>query len=265
MLIATDPLSLLFIGCFLFGLLFVLASALLGNLGHGSGHIAHGSHIAPSHAVAHSGTALSHGTHVAHAGQAHGSQGSTANMSNNFFSSLFAAVNPISIALFLLSFGFFGYALHNTALLTLPFVLILAGVSGFIIAGLLLLMINRLFDNSVEPVAQDVTDRTGLLGRVSITVPENGLGEIIYISPAGMRKSIPARSIDGRKIERDQEVVVTNYQSGIAEIDTWDHFINQEGATAETYAPDDLDTLRALLDETDKSKQYVMKRDVPKE
>ena len=51
MLIATDPLSLLFIGCFLFGLLFVLVSALLGNLGHGSGHISHGAHIGSAHAV----------------------------------------------------------------------------------------------------------------------------------------------------------------------------------------------------------------------
>jgi len=265
MLIPTDPLSLLFIGCFLFGLLFVLVSALLGNLGHGSGHISHGSHIGPAHAVAHSGTALSHGTHVAHSGHAHGSQGSTANAGSNFFASFLANVSPISIALFLLGFGFFGYVLHDTAQLALPFVLIVAGVSGFIIAGLLLLMINRLFGNIAEPVAQDVTDRTGLLGRVSITVPENGLGEIIYVSPAGMRKSIPARSIDGRKIERDQEVVVTNYQSGIAEIDTWDHFINQEGSIPETYAPDDLDTLRALLEENEKSKQYVIKRDVPKE
>jgi hypothetical protein len=264
-MLATDPLSLLFIGCFLFGLLFVLASALLGNLGHGSGHVSHGTHIGPAHAVAHSGPALSHGTHVAHSGHAHGSQGSTANTGNNFFSSFFANINPISIALFLLGFGFIGYALHNTALLALPFVLILAGVSGFIVAGLLLLMINRLFGNIAEPVAQDVTDRTGMLGRVSITVPENGLGEILYISPAGMRKSIPARSIDGRKIERDQEVVVTNYHNGIAEIDTWDHFINQEGAIPETYATDDLDSLRTLLEENDKSKQYVIKRDVPKE
>jgi hypothetical protein len=259
MLISTDPLSLVFIACFLAGLLFVLISALLGNLGHGSGH------IGPAHAVAHSGSALSHGTHIAHSGQTHGSQGSIASTGNSFFASLLANINPLSIALFLLGFGFFGYTIHNTALLALPFVLILAGLSGFIIAGLLLLMINRLFGNIAEPVAQDVTDRTGLLGRVSMTVPENGLGEIIYISPAGMRKSIPARSIDGHQIERDQEVVVTNYQSGIAEIDTWDHFINQEGTLPETYASDDLDTLRALLAEDDQSKQYIIKRDVPKE
>jgi hypothetical protein len=44
-----------------------------------------------------------------------------------------------------------------------------------------------------------------------------------------MRKSIPARSLDGRRLERDQEVVVVNYQNGIAEVDTWERFTNQEG------------------------------------
>ena len=28
--------------------------------------------------------------------------------------------------------------------------------------------------------------------------------------------------------ELEQEVVVVNFQNGIAEVDTWDHFVNQE-------------------------------------
>jgi len=39
MQIATDPLSLVFLACFLFGLLFLIGSAILGNLGHGGGRI----------------------------------------------------------------------------------------------------------------------------------------------------------------------------------------------------------------------------------
>jgi len=61
-----------------------------------------------------------------------------------------------------------------------------------------------------------------------MTIPDKGIGEIIYISPGGMRKSVPARSIDGRRLEREQEVVVVNYTSGVAEVDTWEHFVNQE-------------------------------------
>jgi len=37
MSIATDPFSLLFISCFLFGLLFLMVTALMGSLAHGHG------------------------------------------------------------------------------------------------------------------------------------------------------------------------------------------------------------------------------------
>src|SRR5437868_13779415 len=80
MLIATDPLSLVFIACFLFGLLFLLVMTLLGSLGHG--HIGHaGSHAVASHGGLHVGghASLPHagGTHVvSHAPQV-GSHGTT--------------------------------------------------------------------------------------------------------------------------------------------------------------------------------------------
>ena len=85
-----------------------------------------------------------------------------------------------------------------------------------------------------------------------------------------MRKSIPARSIDGRRLERDQEVVVVNYQRGIAEVDTWDHFISEEGtysAAPGIQSSDELDKLRTLLDESSKtdSEQLVMRNDPQKE
>jgi len=185
--------------------------------------------------------------------------------SNNF--ALLAIFNPTSIVLFLLGFGFFGYVFHNSTALALPFTLVLAGVSGFIIAGLLLMMINRLFGDSEGDTVQDVSDRTGLLGKVNITIQENSIGEIIYVSPGGMRKSIPARSVDGRRLERDQEVVVINYQQGVAEVDTWEHFINQEELrTLEAPDADELATLRALLEQPVKTDtEYVMRKDLPKE
>jgi hypothetical protein len=168
--------------------------------------------------------------------------------------------------LFLLGFGFFGYLFHNTAHFVAAFTLVLAGIGGLIIAAVLLIVLSRLFGNSEGATVQDVSDRIGLLGKVSITIQENGLGEIIYTSPGGMRKSIPARSIDGSRLERDQEVVVVNYQHGIAEVDTWDHFISEEGAPLKESASDELDKLRALLDESSKAdSQLVMRKDLQKE
>lgn len=270
-MIHTDPLSLLFIASFLFGLLYLVVTALSGSLTHGHGHgvthgDAHGSLHGGDHAAAHADQATHHHVHTGlhphtHTASAHSSD------SANPVASFFAFVNPTTIVLFLLGFGFFGYVFHNVISFAVPLTLALALVSGMIIAAIMLATLNRMFGDSEGATVQDVADRTGLIGKVSLTIQENSLGEIIYTSPGGMRKSIPARSVDGRRIERDQEVVVVNYQNGVAEIDTWDHFVNQEEAGFIT-APDDdeLATLRALLEEPIKTDtEYVMRKDLTKE
>ncbi len=280
MLIATDPLSLVFIGCFLFGLLFLIVTAVLGNLGHGATHsVAHhgpvhiGGHVGGAHSVGHAAT---HGpahapTHTTgHAAGAHGTSGTSTPQGS--IQSLLGYINLSTIVYFLIGFGLLGYILHNTllfiALLTL---LTLATVSGIIMAALLILLLNRLFANSEGETVQDVSDRTGIVGKVSTTIQENSLGEVIYTSPGGMRKSIPARSVDGRRLDRDQEVVIINYQHGVAEVDTWDHFIGEEESHFIATAPaapdtDELAQLRALLDEPAKTDtELVMRKDLQKE
>ena len=286
MFIATDPLSLVFIACFLFGFLFFLGIALLGNLGHGhAGHVGHSAHVGHvGHVTQQSGThsvpVVSHGhapvngqhtvSHAPDQPQGTHSQ-QTANQQNDFRSSVLSFINPTSIVLFLLGFGFFGYVFHNTAHVALPFSLLLAAIGGVIIAAVLLVALSRVFGQSEANTVQDVSDRTGLLGKVSITLQENGIGEIIYVSPGGMRKSIAARSVTGQRIERDTEVVVLGYQRGVAEVDTWEHFINEEeripsdNPTAHTNE-DELTKLRALLEESGPAQaELVMRKDLQKE
>jgi hypothetical protein len=175
---------------------------------------------------------------------------------------LYGYLNPTSIVLFLMGFGFFGYVFHNSTPLALPLTLAFALGGGGLVAALLLAFIARIFGDSEGSTVQDVTERVGLLGTVNRTIRENEVGEVLYISPGGMRKSIPARSIDGRRFERGQEVVVVNMQRGVAEVDTWDHFLNEgehgEKAIASNgvsylTAPDpsrqnEMDELRKLLD-----------------
>src|SRR6516164_10444951 len=71
LMIATDPLSLLFIACFLTGLVFFIVTALLGNLGHGMTHnVAHHGgvvHTAGTHAVSHGSTHATGHTAGSHA------------------------------------------------------------------------------------------------------------------------------------------------------------------------------------------------------
>ncbi len=271
----TDPLSLVFIACFLVGLVYFIASAVLGHLAHGvmhaTGHqgaVHAGAHVGQhtgTHAVAHTTQAAAqHSSHTQAMDKAH-----TGSHSQSWASFL----NPTSIMFFLLGFGFFGYVFHNIIGLVAPLLtLLFAGISGLVIAALLLLTLARLFGNSEAATEQDVSDRTGLLGKVSTTIQEGGLGEILYVSPGGMRKSVAARSIDGQRLERDQEVVVVNYRNGIAEVDTWDHFISEEGTYSAAsgsgvMASDGLDQLRTLLDESSKtdSQALVMRQDSQKE
>lgn len=274
-MIATDPLSLVFLACFLVGLVYFIVTALLGNLAHGSGHATHAAgHQIDGHIGQHPGVHTGVHTHTASHGtghaQVHAAQKAQTGGHNQ---SLASFLNPTSVMFFLLGFGFFGYVFHNIVGLEAPLlVLLFAGLSGVIIALLLLYLITRLFGNSESATEQDVSDRTGLLGKVSMTIQEGGLGEILYVSPGGMRKSIPARSTDGQRLERNQEVVVVSYQNGIAEVDTWEHFINEEGTPAGTpgsslMASDGLETLRTLLDESSKtdSEALVMRTDSQKE
>lgn len=264
-MIATDPLSLVFIASFLVGLLFFIVTALLGNLGDGSTHspghhtgVHMSHHIDVAHTTAHAHTvAHTPSTHVVNA------HDSTTHDAPGGIETLFSYINVTSVMFFLLGFGFFGYLFHNTGHLMSIVTLLLAGISGVIIAALLLLLLSRLFGNSEGATVQDVSDRTGLLGKVSLSIPEQGLGEIIYVSPGGMRKSIAARSVDGHRIERDTEVVVINYAHGVAEVDTWEHFINEEEAQFDSSNSDELEKLRSLLEESDQPDTQLIKRKDP--
>ncbi|GCE13392.1 hypothetical protein [Tengunoibacter tsumagoiensis] len=264
-MIATDPLSILFIVCFLLGILFLVITSLLGG-GHGhTAGIGHG-HAAPHvHLPAHAAHVSTHATH-AHT-TTHTSHQSTQRQATSDTLSFLAYINPITIVLFAFGFGFFGYIFHNATTLPLAITLLLASISGLLVAALIVLLISRIFRDSEGATVQDVSDRTGLLGKVSLTIQEHGMGEILYLSPGGMRKSIPARSIDGRRLERDQEVVVINYQRGIAEVDTWEHFVNQEESVGiEGSHSNELATLRALLDEsTNITEEYALQQDQQKE
>jgi len=260
-------------------MLFLIVTALLGNLGqgHDGSHVAgqHGSlhvgdHVAGGHGVGHAaGHAPVHApapapTHAAeHAAAAHST---TAQSPLESVQSALSFINITSIVFFLIGFGLFGYVFHNTLQLVALLVLVLAGVSGIVIAALLLLLLSRLFGDSEGETIQDVSDRTGMVGKVSMTIQENSLGEVIYISPGGMRKSVPARSIDGRRLERDQEVVIINSQHGVAEVDTWDHFIGEEESRVEATDSNELEKLRALLKEPDKAdSELVIRKDLQKE
>jgi len=63
----------------------------------------------------------------------------------------------------------------------------------------------------------------GSVGRVSISIPAGGTGEVIF-EQHGVRRSTGARSDNGTAIEKGAEVVISRYEKGMAYVCKWDEF-----------------------------------------
>jgi membrane protein implicated in regulation of membrane protease activity len=180
--------------CFGVGSSWSVVSLLLGgmHLGHAShGHVHHG-----------------HG----HGAHSHAAQPGWANWVGTL-------LTPGCVAVFLAWFGGVGYLLtRHSALggwldLTIA---ILLGLAGAVLLGAFL----RWLQSHEKPLEWTDTNVVGMLGRVSSTIRSDGVGEMIYARD-GSRRVAAARSEDGTEISRDEEVIVTRYEKGIAYVRTW--------------------------------------------
>jgi membrane protein implicated in regulation of membrane protease activity len=203
----------IFLLCFAIGVLWSLATFLLGGLHighlHAHGHATHFGHAQGAHV---------HGAHV-HSGHAHAGHSHTAphNEPAGWIGSM---LNPSSVAVFLAWFGGVGYVLTRHTGLALLIDIAIAIVIGLIGAWFLAAFLRFLQarEKPLDPVDYDLI---GVLGQVSATIRKDGVGEVIYVRD-GCRKSLPARSEDAAEIKRGEEVVVTRFEKGIAFVRTWE-------------------------------------------
>ncbi|HEX8032280.1 MAG TPA: hypothetical protein VF510_00450 [Ktedonobacterales bacterium] len=251
-MLATDPLSLVFLTCVVFSGSFLVLSTLLG-VGHGhglhlgghtgghvgghlGGHIGHdmgghvaghapGGHASAGHAAANGHTASS--GHTAD-GQTNGSAAvSTATtpwmaLSNAFYASL----NLYGLLIFLLVFGLLGYLLLNMANVGVILSLLIALALAVATAMGMSVVLARLFlMGEHTELPPESSQLEGRLGKVSIGIRAGGIGEVIYTGTTGARKSVGARSYDGAAIPVDTDIVVIAYRDGIASVQPWDRFM----------------------------------------
>lgn len=258
-MVATDPLSLLFLACALFSGLFLVATTLLG-----AGHSAHGLHLG-GHAVAHAphlgagGHATAHignTGHVTHIGAAPhaGAPGHVATANNGAHAItqtsssssaatpasagaglwqaltglLLASLNLYGALMFLLIFGVLGYLLLNGfKALPLVFVLLIAAGFGATCAVAVNALLARLFfENEAGLLTAENSQMEGRLGTVSMAIrPEGGIGEVIFTGASGGRQSVGARSVNGEAIPVGAEIVLLSTQDGVATVQTWESFL----------------------------------------
>jgi hypothetical protein len=186
-----DFLANLFLGMFFFGLIFTVASLLLGFANAGDLHIP-GFGDAGHADAGHSGHADSH------AGP--------------------GVFNLPTIMATITWLGGVGYLLRGTlgfpALIVVPLALISGLVGGAIMFWLLARV---LWPTMAKPLSDSDYDLPGTLARVVSPIREDGVGEIVY-TKADSRYTAGARAADGRAIAKGTEVVILSYERGLAQV-----------------------------------------------
>jgi membrane protein implicated in regulation of membrane protease activity len=134
-----------------------------------------------------------------------------------------SGVGPINFATmtaFLAWFGGAGYLLTSEfRWLALPAV-VLSVVIGLGGAAIVFWLMARVLWSPNENMQSADYHMVGVLGRVNQPIRPGGIGELLY-SHGGARHSCGARSADGGAIEKGAEVVVTDYERGIASVRRW--------------------------------------------
>ena len=227
-MLATDPLSLLFLGCALFSALLLVVSVALGaghgHTGHLGGHtVAHTA--APAHAAIHAPTHITH-----HTGATHNAAAATTTGDSGWWgaiqSMLLGSLNLNGALIFLLVFGVLGYLLHNGQGASLLLTLVIAALIGAVAAIAVNAALTRIFITSqAGELSANSSRLEGRLATVSIAIRAQGLGEVVFNGEAGARQSIGARSADGQPIAADTQVVIVEAERGLATVQPWDSFV----------------------------------------
>jgi hypothetical protein len=200
--------------CFFVGLAFSVLS-LLGGMGHFGGHM----HLPHMHAP--------HAPHVLHAPMAHGPHGHAV-VKGGQTGGTVPWWNFFSLTIFLCWFGAAGYLITRHGTFVTGVVLVFASLCGLAGGALVFLFLTRVLLPHERELTAEETEVVGAVGRVSAPIRPGGTGEMVY-EQLGARRSVPARSEDGKPIPKQEEVFVVRYEKGIAYVRRWEEGLNPEG------------------------------------
>jgi hypothetical protein len=234
-MLATDPLSLVFLGCIIFSGAFLLISMATG-LGHGQLHTGHLGHVGHIGHLTHAGHVSTHAAHAGHAASGHassdtasstGSAGATHPIWAPVRETLSGSLNPFSALSFLFVFGLLGYLLLNAARLGVVLSIVLPALLGLAAAAAVGIGLARLFSSTAGELTVEETRLEGRVGKISMAIRAGGVGEVIFSRPGAGRQSIGATSATGDAIPVDTDVVILALRAGIASVEPWDVFMRE--------------------------------------
>jgi hypothetical protein len=169
--------------------------------GHAFGHM-HGAHGFGHHGVGHG---HGHGPGDGHVGHFN-------------FSTLMA---------FMAVFGATGYLLTRHSRFETAMALVAAFGAGLVGAAIVSWYFTKMLIDYDRTMRPDDFDLVGTIGRITIATSHAGTGELLY-EQNGARKSVPIRSDDENVLRRDDEVVVTRFEKGIAYGKKFEEFVSGE-------------------------------------
>lgn len=131
---------------------------------------------------------------------------------------------------FITWFGGIGYLLRMYSGLMAIFVALIAVGAGLVGASIVFFFLAKLLIPGQRVMDPDDYSLPGTIARVTSGIREGGTGEIVY-SMGGGRHTAGARSDTGRAIRRGEEVVIVNYEHGLAYVQPWAEFIKNGEST----------------------------------
>jgi hypothetical protein len=200
--------SSLFLGCFAFGLIFTVASFLLGALG-GSQHL----HLPGVH------------LHIGGGGAGHGGGHGGAHVAGGH-ATVISPFNLSTISAFLAWFGGTGYLLTRYSSFAASVILGVAGAAGVAGGGIIFLTLSRFVLPRLTEMRPRDYQVQGTMARVSSSIGSGGTGEVVY-ALGGTQHVDGARSVSGEVLERGTEVVIMRVERGIAWVERWDRFADK--------------------------------------
>ena len=137
-------------------------------------------------------------------------------------------INFATITAFVAWFGGAGYLLTTQFGWLMVPAFVGSILIGFVGAAVVFLFMAKVLWSPNENMQSVDYHMVGVLGRLTQPIRAGGIGELVY-TQGGTRKSCGARSADGTAIEKGVDVVVTEYERGIATVKRWSDLAETEG------------------------------------
>ncbi len=186
------PVEAIYTICLLVGVIYTITAFVLGGFGGHFGDAGNAGSFTHDYGV---------GGHDTGQGSAFGSTAEGGEV-------IFGPFSPIVIAFFLTSFGGTGLILVSSTRLPVVSTLLMAALSGFVLAWLMVKFFNRVLGRIQSSSEVRVHTLIGLDAEVTVAIPQTGVGEIAYIA-MGSRYVAPARSDETTAIPRYSAVRIT--------------------------------------------------------